>query len=118
MRLAWNKQDSNYIATMAMDHREVFIIDVRQPGVPIAELRGHNNTVNSIAWAPSSATHICTAGDDSLALIWDLANSSNSIDDPILSYTADAEINMLQWSELYTSWLGISFNQKLQLLKV
>lgn len=28
--------------------------------------------VNSVAWAPHSACHICTCGDDRQALIWDL----------------------------------------------
>ena len=60
---------------MAMDSKTVFIIDIRSPGVPVAELNGHNNTVNAIAWAPCSSTHICTAGDDYNTLIWDLASS-------------------------------------------
>ncbi len=32
--------------------------------------------VNALAWAPHSSCHICTAGDDSQALIWDLSSMS------------------------------------------
>jgi len=31
--------------------------------------------VNAVCWAPHSAVHLCSAGDDCQALIWDLALS-------------------------------------------
>ena len=36
--------------------------------------------VNALAWAPHSSCHICTAGDDSQALIWDLSSMSQPLD--------------------------------------
>ena len=36
LRLAWNKQDPNYLATVAMDACEVIILDVRVPCTPVA----------------------------------------------------------------------------------
>ena len=63
-RLAWNKQDPNYLATVAMDACEVIILDVRVPCTPVARLNNHRACVNGIAWAPHSSCHICTAGDD------------------------------------------------------
>ena len=39
--------------------------------------------------------HICSAGDDAQALIWDLTNIPNPIEDPILAYQAEGEVNML-----------------------
>ena len=36
LRLAWNKQDPNYLATVAMDAVEVIILDVRVPCTPVA----------------------------------------------------------------------------------
>lgn len=44
----------------------------RMPAMPTFELKGHTACVDSIAWAPHSSQHICTAGDDSQVLIWDL----------------------------------------------
>jgi WD repeat-containing protein 68 len=84
----------------------------------VAELHEHKNSVNAIAWAPNSATHICTAGDDSTAYIWDLRHTCNDQIKPILSFTADEEINMLQWSDLSPTQIGISFNRMLQVLRV
>ena len=78
--------------------------------------------MTSLSWAPHSSGHICTAGDDAQALIWDLSNAkedkSTSGLDPILAYCADAEINQLQWSALQTDWIAIGFANKLQILRV
>lgn len=63
LRLAWNKQDPNYLATVAMDACEVIILDVRVPCTPVARLNNHKACVNGIAWAPHSSCHICTAGN-------------------------------------------------------
>ncbi|CEO95355.1 WD domain, G-beta repeat [Plasmodiophora brassicae] len=118
LRLGWNKQDHNYLATILMDQSKVVILDIRAPSLPVAELKGHSSCVNSIAWAPHSSCHICTAGDDSQALIWDLSQMPKPIDDPILAYTAAAEVNTLQWSSSQPDWVGIAFDQKLQILRV
>ncbi|TNN40045.1 DDB1- and CUL4-associated factor 7 [Liparis tanakae] len=68
LRLCWNKQDPNYLATMAMDGMEVVILDVRVPCTPVARLNNHRACVNGIAWAPHSSCHICTAGKGSCVL--------------------------------------------------
>ena len=76
----------------------MIILDIRVPSLPCAVLDGHSACVNSLAWAPHSSCHICTAGDDNQALIWDLASlGSKQIEEPILAYYADTEINQLQW---------------------
>jgi WD repeat-containing protein 68 len=68
LRLAWNKQDTNYLATFVMDHCPIVILDIRVPSIPVAELHGHDQSVNAIAWAPHSHCHICSAGDDAQVL--------------------------------------------------
>jgi WD repeat-containing protein 68 len=65
LRLGWNKQDPRYMATILMDSSKVVILDIRFPTVPVSELQRHQACVNAIAWAPHSACHICSAGDDS-----------------------------------------------------
>jgi len=45
------------------------------PLKPTAELHGHNGSLNSIVWAPHSNRHICSAGDDRQALIWETVSS-------------------------------------------
>jgi len=55
------------------------------------------------------------------ALIWDLSSISQPVEgnlDPILAYTAGAEINQLQWSSTQPDWVAIAFSSKLQILRV
>lgn len=119
LRLAWNKQDLRYMATILMDSNKVVILDIRSPTMPVAELERHKGSVNAIAWAPQSYRHICSAGDDSQALIWELPTVAgpNGID-PMSMYSAGAEINQLQWSAAQPDWIAIAFTNKMQLLKV
>jgi DDB1- and CUL4-associated factor 7 len=138
VRLGWNKQDPRYMATIIMDSPKVVVLDIRYPTLPVVELQRHHAPVNAIAWAPHSSCHICTAGDDSQALIWDLSsmgtgsNGGGSANgnaaaaaaaaegglDPILAYTAGAEIEQLQWSATQPDWVAIAFTNKLQILRV
>lgn len=116
LRLAWNKQDPNYISSVVVDSRKTVVLDIRVPSLPVAELGGHLGCVNAVAWAPHSSCHICTAGDDSQALIWDLsAMPKRPVDDPILAYNADGEINNLQWSAGQPDWVSIAFDDKVQI---
>ena len=39
------------------------------------------------------------------------------VDDPILAYNADGEINNLQWSASQPDWVSIAFKDKLQICK-
>lgn len=119
LRLAWNKQDLRYMATILMDSNKVVILDIRSPTMPVAELERHRGSVNAIAWAPNSSRHICSAGDDSQALIWELPTVAgpNGID-PVSMYSAGSEINQLHWSAARPDWIAIAFANKLQLLKV
>ncbi|KAJ8760784.1 hypothetical protein K2173_021822 [Erythroxylum novogranatense] len=119
LRLAWNKQDLRFMATILMDSNKVVILDIRSPTMPVAELERHRASVNAIAWAPQSSRHICSAGDDTQALIWELPTVAgpNGID-PMSMYSAGSEINQLQWSAAQPDWIAVSFSNKMQLLKV
>ena len=144
LRLAWNKQDPNYLAAVLADDPRTVILDVRVPSIPVAELGAHQASVNSVAWAPHSSCHLCTASDDCQArgprllpdarrgrrlvdgrrpgppqaLIWDLTAMPKPIDDPILAYTAEAEVNQLQWSTAHHEWVAIAYGQTVQALHV
>ncbi|WRX20291.1 WD40 repeat - like 10 [Theobroma cacao] len=120
VRLGWNKQDPRFMATIIMDSAKVVVLDIRFPTLPVVELQRHQASVNAIAWAPHSSCHICTAGDDSQALIWDLSSMGQPVEgglDPILAYTAGAEIEQLQWSSSQPDWVAIAFSTKLQILR-
>nr|BAX02596.1 WD-repeat [Tricyrtis sp. Shinonome] len=124
LRLAWNKMDLRYMATILMDSNRVVVLDIRSPAMPVAELQRHRAAVNAVSWAPQSSRHICSAGDDGKALIWELPVAAVApavpLDkvDPVLEYTAEAEINQLQWSPMQPDWIAIAFASKVQLLRV
>jgi len=118
LRLAWNKQDPNYIATIMTDSNKAIILDIRVPSMAVAELVGHTAPLNGIAWAPHSPSHICTCSDDKHALIWDLAGKPKTIMDPILAFSADGEINSLQWCASHEDVVSICFDNYVQVLKV
>jgi WD repeat-containing protein 68 len=129
LRIAWNRLDNFYIAAVSSDSTRTVIIDVRMPSQPYTELvgqvssatsasSGHMASISAVAWAPHSACHIVTGADDAQALIWDLSTLPEPVDDPILAYTADSEINSLCWSPSAPDWVSISFGSKVQILKV
>lgn len=118
LRLAWNKLDNNYVATFAQEAARTVILDIRMPAVPVADLGGHVGAINGVSWAPHSACHLCTCADDFQALIWDLSAMPKAIDDPILAYTAGAEVNTVAWSPAFPEWVTIAFENKLQVLRV
>jgi len=75
--LAASPHDSHLLATFAADSNIIRILDVRQPGQALLELRGHSAAINAVEWSPSRRGVLATGGDDSLVLVWDLLNASN-----------------------------------------
>ena len=59
---------------------QAVILDIRFPTLPVAELQRHQAPVNALAWAPHSSCHICTAGEDAQALIWDLTTMAKPLE--------------------------------------
>ncbi len=57
-------------------------------------------------------------GDDQQALIWDIQAMPRAIDDPILAYQANGEINQVQWATTQPDWIAICFNRCLEILRV
>jgi DDB1- and CUL4-associated factor 7 len=88
------------------------------PSTPVVELSAHQGVVNGLAWAPHSSCHLCTCSDDHEALIWDITACPKVLDEPMLSYTADAEINQLQWDRTQEQRVGICFDTSVQVLRV
>jgi len=120
LRLSWNKQDPNYIATFQMNSSNVIILDIRVPAVPVSELQCHKGNINSITWSPHSRKHLCSAGDDGQAYIWDISQieKGKKIEKPILSYQAGSAINQVCWNASHPEWSGINDDEYIQVLKV
>lgn len=77
LRLAASPFDSHMLATFASDSNLIRILDVRQPGTALLELRGHAGALNSIEWSPHKRGLLASAADDALVMTWDLLNADN-----------------------------------------
>jgi WD repeat-containing protein 68 len=62
LRIAFNPADSNYMSTFHMDGQDVQILDMRSPGQPVIELRGHRAQVNAMGWSTTDRPTLATAG--------------------------------------------------------
>ena len=58
------------------------------------------------------------AADDHQALIWDIQQMPRPIDVPILAYSADGEINQVQWPIGQPDWIAICYKNNLEILRV
>ncbi|KAF3480893.1 WD repeat protein [Arthroderma uncinatum] len=82
-RIAASPHDAHLLATFAQDSNIIRVLDVRQPGQALLELKGHAASINCMEWSPSRRGTIATGADDSLVLIWDLINQNNAAALPI-----------------------------------
>ena len=130
LRLAASPHDAHLLATFSQDSSLIRILDVRQPGQALLELRGHASAINCIEWSPSRRGTLASGGDDSLVLVWDLLNQSTSApavnnsqggqggetrgQGPVASWQCDYEVGNLTWAPQSgltaqgSDWLGVS----------
>jgi WD repeat-containing protein 68 len=78
LRLATSPHDTHLLATFAQDSNVIRILDVRQPGQALLELRGHAGALNCVEWSPLRRGTLASGGDDCQVLVWDLINSQPS----------------------------------------
>ncbi|KAI4765270.1 WD40 repeat-like protein [Aureobasidium sp. EXF-3400] len=126
LRLAASPHDAHLLATFAAESNIVRILDARQPGTALLELRGHSAALNSIEWNPSRRGMLASGGDDSQVLVWDLLNSGNGASlngggaqgeaqakGPSASWRSDYEVNNISWAPQSAltgqggDWLGV-----------
>lgn len=128
LRLATSPHDTHLLATFAAESNVVRILDVRQPGQALLELRGHNGAVNTVEWSPNRRGLLASGGDDCQVLLWDLVNSTPAPSSaasanvpgapdkhltPIANWSCDYEVGNLGWAPHTGSadvgdWLGVS----------
>ena len=80
--LSASPHDAHLLATFSQDSNLIRILDVRQPGQALVELRGHSASVNCIEWSPSRRGTLASGGDDCCVLVWDLLNQHNAAQIP------------------------------------
>ena len=126
--------DAHLLATFSQDSSIIRILDVRQPGQALLELQGHGASINCMDWSPSRRGTLASGGDDSLVLIWDLLNQSNTAvipgangtpqsqgtsstenaRGPAASWQCEYEVGNISWAPQSgltsqgSDWLGVS----------
>lgn len=70
------------------------------------------------AWVVTLLSAFLSPADDHQALIWDIQQMPRAIEDPILAYTAEGEINNVQWASTQPDWIAICYNNCLEILRV
>jgi WD repeat-containing protein 68 len=120
LRIAWNKQDPRYIATIVSSSDRVVILDLRNAARPVFELSSHTGNINSISWSQQSRHHICSAAEDGKAIMWDLGHTPDggSMEIPTLLYHSLTPINQIRWSPTEPSWLALCEEESLHVLQV
>lgn len=79
LRISASPHDAHLLATVSTDSPLIRILDVRQPGQALLELRGHGAAVNCIEWSPNRRGMLASGGDDSTVLIWDLMSQAGTV---------------------------------------
>ncbi|ODA79553.1 hypothetical protein RJ55_05147 [Drechmeria coniospora] len=127
LRLATSPHDTHLLATFAADSNIIRVLDVRQPGQALLELRGHTGAINCLEWSPLRRGTLASGGDDCQVLVWDLltsgsatsgpsingASQQDSHRSPVACWDCEYEVGNLGWvPHLQNSdsgeWLGVS----------
>ncbi|KAJ3358642.1 ddb1 and cul4 associated factor 7 [Allomyces javanicus] len=134
LRLAWNRQDPNYLAVLAYESHTITVLDVRRPSLAVAELAGHTTCVNAAHWLPHNSGYLVSAGDDGQVLVWDVAQPTRPpaapssgggtapapTYAPVLSHVPHpmgAEVENLAVSPV-TDWVAVSCDTQVKLLRL
>ncbi|PJF18351.1 hypothetical protein PSACC_01842 [Paramicrosporidium saccamoebae] len=131
LRVQWNPNDPNYLATFAADSSKAVVMDIRMPSVPAAELMDHSGPVVALRWSPSSSSHIMTADENTLRL-WDLAeydklpgckwafegsslamaeNGTDSMLDPV-------PLQSILWTASSPDWIGVTSTDQITIMRI
>mmetsp|Transcript_32204 Transcript_32204/g.68518 ORF Transcript_32204/g.68518 Transcript_32204/m.68518 type:complete len:348 (+) Transcript_32204:143-1186(+) len=129
LRLAWNKINTNHIATIAMDATGVILIDIRRPCIELGSLSYHESCVNHIAWAPHSRNHLLCGTDDGFALVWDVSEIPPKSDNkseatgprrpsPLLAHECDHEVYQVHWPLAQPDYVALGSAKQVEVLQV
>lgn len=96
VKIEANPSDSSSLAILASDSNEILILDTRMPGGPVASLKGHSKSINSIRWAPvssvTSALSSSTNDGSGFNMIGDTSPLLNSHNNVLVSGSDDCQV--------------------------
>ena len=127
MRVAYNPTDANSLAVIHANSGQITILDVRSPGLAVAELKGHSSSVNGIAWCGGEQENamLASVGDDAQVYMWDLNRPSESsrqtlprtVGLPNAACSLQAEANSVVWGG-GRGYLAVGMGRTVRCLRV
>lgn len=115
-KLAWNLQNPHLIAALSLEQNIIYIFDSRaNANVSLDELSFHKKPVTGIVWAPDNHYQLCSISEDNNVIISNVHcefEQNNNV-----SYLAPSSINNVDWCRNFSEWIGITFKNKVQLLR-
>ena len=115
-KLARNLQTSNLIAALSLDKNIIYIFDSRMnTNVSLDELNLHKEPVTGFVWAPDNISQLCSVSEDCNVIISNVNTESSQNNN--VSYTAPFPINNVDWCKVIPEWIGITFKNRVQLLR-
>jgi WD repeat-containing protein 68 len=116
-KLAWNLNTSYLIAALCLDKNIIYIFDSRaNTNISMDELNFHKGPVTGIVWAPDNPTQLCSVSEDSNVII-SYVHNEQMAQNANVSYNAPFAINNVDWCKSFPEWIGITFQNKVQLLR-
>ena len=116
-KLAWNLKTPNLIAALSLDKNVIYIFDSRaNSNVSMDELSLHKAPVTGIVWAPDNPSQLCSVSEDNNVIISNVHNDQLAQNSNV-SYNAPFAINNVDWCKSFPEWIGITFQNKVQLLR-
>ena len=116
-KLALNLRTSNLIAALSLDTNIIYIFDSRvNSNVCLEELKLHKDPVTGIVWAPDNPAQLCSVSEDNTVII-SYVHNEKMLHNTNVSYTAPFPINNVDWCKSFPEWIGITFKNKVQLLR-
>ena len=115
-KLAWNLQAPNLIAALSLEKNIIYIFDSRMNyNVTMDELNLHKEPVTSCVWAPDNANQLCSVSEDCSVIISCVGNEQSQNNN--VCYSAPCPINNVDWCKSFPEWIGITFHDRVQLLR-
>lgn len=94
----------------------VGVVLIASTAAPTMSCQNAKSAGKGTCW--EAATFLLTAFCCMLHLVLSTLKSLCASADPILAYSAGAEVNQLQWSNTQPDWVAICFSDKTQILRV
>ncbi|MCQ2821566.1 MAG: hypothetical protein MJ252_30275 [archaeon] len=114
-KIAWNMLNVNFIAALSWDKSIVYIFDSRVLNVSLVELKLHKEPVTAMSWSPNNQSQICSVSEDKNVIISNVQNDNENPNN--VCYGAPDAINNVCWCNTIPDWIGITFANRVQLLR-